>query len=141
MYENILIFIIMFIFKHVIVYTEDLITRPVSELEKIMTFAGIILPDRKKMFKYGWILKSNIKANVKKMNSETDVKWINTAMSVLEDELQSTNTLADWPCKSFRKVTPDESVVTSLPMKANELAPDCTGNYVTCSVPIDKAGG
>ena len=124
-----------------VVYAEDLITRPVSELEKIITFAGLPLPERKRMFKQGLLLKAAVKANLKKPAADIPPEWMRTAVSVLEEELQSTNTLSDWPCKSFRKIHSDEEVSAALPMKAAELAADCSGRYVTCSVPIDKAGG
>lgn len=57
--------------------------------------------------------------------------------NTIESEMRASKDLTRWPCKSFRELEKK----LRLPIPSSNLAANCTGNYVTCSVQYDFQGG
>ena len=70
------------------------------------------------------------------LNEEVPAALRERGIKALETELSRTKNLSDWPCLSFR-----QEDVAELPLSADLLSPDCSDNFVKCSVPIDIRGG
>lgn len=132
-----------------VVHLEDVIERPAVEIEKIMTFAGVTLPDRSRFLevtarlavtlKHAVTLQGEGGAGAGKPHGGSDdaqYRLMGVALSALEEEMVGTKRLSDWPCRSFRKV----DGVELLPLAASYFAPNCTAPFVTCSVGVDKKG-
>jgi hypothetical protein len=115
------------------VFTEDILTRPVVEIEKIATYMGYP-SDRPRIIsaieKYGPALRAAL------VSQEIPNEMYSAGLSALQDELTSTKGLTKWPCKNFRELDN-----RGLPLKSSQLAANCSAAYVTCSVPYDIRGG
>jgi len=128
------------------VYIEDVVSRPAVEIEKIMTFAGVSLPERPVFLditaRLADVLKESLRLETGQLWDDSvsvanDYKrYLGVAAAVLEEEMTGTKRLSDWPCRSFRKVESGEQ----LPFAADYFAPNCTAPFVTCSVGVDKKG-
>jgi len=141
--------------KMLTVFMDDVILRPVIELDKILSFVGIRaarsdLVEASNAF--GRQLQADLDMHGVDYNPTShaviehlDVlpqHLVETALASLESEMTTTDTLAKWPCKSFReleKKLPNSPL--SLPIPAKELAADCGSPKVVCSVPYDQRGG
>ena len=78
----------MYLICNYIVYTDDVLTRPVFELEKIITFAGVSLPDRKKILKFGQQLRHKLTKNLTKRSDLMDsLKILSVGVDALEEEI------------------------------------------------------
>lgn len=129
-------------------YIEDVIKRPALEIEKIMTFAGVALPERKKFLEVAAKLATKLRETLRlellarehdldgAFALNTNIGYLGMAAHALEEEMTGTNRLSDWPCRSFRKL----DSVYLLPHSASYVAPNCSAPFVTCSVGIDKKG-
>lgn len=58
-------------------------------------------------------------------------------LRALQRELDSTNTLSDWPCKSFLK----NKCSPKLQVQPEMIAANCSAPFVKCSVRFDTRGG
>jgi len=80
------------------IYAEDLTDRPVGELEKILTFSDIPLPDRNRMFEYGERLRSEVaslfQADAAVMKEKRDISLDKVLLSAYEEELDGTQMLS-----------------------------------------------
>ena len=141
--------------KMLTVFMDDVILRPVIELDKILSFVGIRaarsdLVEASNAF--GRQLQADLDMHGVDYNPTSHAviehldilpqNLIEPALASLESEMTTTDTLAKWPCKSFReleKKLPNLSL--SLPIPAKELAADCGSPKVVCSVPYDQRGG
>lgn len=136
--------------KMLTVFMDDVILRPVIELDKILSFIGI------RAARSDLVEASN--AFGRKLQADLDMHGVDynptshaviehldlvpqdlipAALSALENEMTSTDTLAKWPCKGFREL---EKTV-KLPIPAKDLAADCSSPQVVCSVGFDQRGG
>jgi hypothetical protein len=134
---------------------------PAAEIEKILTFIGVKV-SRPEMLEG---LKSLLPALYEDLHlSADDVENVVlppdnlqrvtgrqipeelklVGMATLEAEMKRSNGLTKWPCDSFREIDAKllaASLPVHLPMTAQMLAANCSDPFVTCSVPIDIAGG
>ena len=126
------------------VFTSDFARRPVVELEKILTFLGV------KASREDLLTAVNGDAEtVKEVFSEAPrllaERILTPALaasiaSAIENEMKISKELTRWPCKFFRDLEKQKDLYV-LPIPAKDLAANCTGNYVTCSVQYDFQGG
>lgn len=127
-------------FSHFSVFVEDILSRPIVEMEKIITYIGIKL-DRPKMVAAIDEFRAHVTRDLgARAPNDLPGTLLEGAVAALEDELTSTKGLTQWPCKMFRDLEPEKSGVRLL-MPASQVAANCTGLYVTCSVPYDQRGG
>lgn len=82
------------------VFVEDIIQRPYYELEKIITFSGIKMPERPRAIKAGKMLRNllraqqyDVHANVSAIVQAIDVDTFRVAVEALEEELVGTGFL------------------------------------------------
>jgi len=54
----------------------------------------------------------------------------------IDNEMKISKELTKWPCKSFKELEKDTTVV--LPIRYYELSADCSDKNVVCSVQYDK---
>lgn len=82
------------------IYAEDLVVRPVGELEEILTFSDIPLPERSLMFEYGARLKSEmaslLEADLEVRKKYHDVSLDKVLTRAYEDELEGTQMLSQY---------------------------------------------
>lgn len=130
------------------VYADQLIAKPVTELEKMLTFAGH-KPDRDSLLgaikehmpvlAAEWDDLAIIRASFGNMStvSPADLDALfSRAVAALQKEMVESQNLTKWPCKSFRDFK-DKSVIEQLPLKVKSLAADCAAKHVKCSVRYD----
>jgi hypothetical protein len=140
------------------VFLEDIIARPVVELEKILTFVGIkvsrdllvsgidsfmdsVYDDMKLLYRDDaaagvWaVIPNEMRHEILYVPDELKRR----GFQVLADEMAKTKGLTKWPCESFREL--DKEYGTLLPMKSAQLAANCSAAFVKCSVPFDIEGG
>lgn len=124
------------------IFLDDLMIRPAVEIYKILSFLDM-KPGRKEIM-------SAIDTSFDRLQHEMNVpavtgmsidyslneELIDVAIQTIKSEMESTQDLQKWPCKNFRELDTQE-----LPMNSAALAANCSGTYVTCSVPVDKRGG
>eukprot|EP01036_Dinobryon_divergens_P027168 gene27168-35893_t len=121
------------------VFTTDFARRPVVELEKILTFLGV-KASREDLLS---VVQSNseaLQAIFSREKSQSSVLSPSQAADIantIESEMRASKDLTRWPCKSFREL--EKKLL--LPIPSSNLAANCTGNYVTCSVQYDFQGG
>lgn len=108
-------------------------TRPAFEWERILSFAGAEI-NRPKLLAMGANFR-RISHSIGFESKVPDYLRLRGAI-ILEDELKRTNNLTDWPCLSFRLLKDQRS-----PLSADMLSPNCTNEFVKCSVPMDIRGG
>jgi len=135
--------------KMLTVFLDDIITRPAIELDKMLSFIGIraARSDLVDAFNfYGKTLQVELGLpaadNVDSL-AHLDAlppSLIDSALAALESEVSSTDTLAKWPCKSFRDLEKSEAG-KQLPIPSAMLAADCSNPKVVCSVGFDQRGG
>jgi hypothetical protein len=125
------------------IFTEDLLQRPMVEIEKMLTFIGgtydrhALIADDAML---GQLLRREFNDSIFAASRDYDREVAQAAMRGIETELNATKFLTKWPCPSFRGLEQDYSRV-SLSMKANELSANCSDPFVTCSVHYDQNGG
>lgn len=73
-----------------------------------------------------------------------DSSLVTSSLRALENELLISDTLTNWPCKTFReletrKLSPEKQ--GQMKMKTADVAPDCSAPYVKCTIKYDLAGG
>lgn len=137
--------------KMLTVFMDDVLLRPVIELDKILSFIGIRAPRSDLVDasnEFGRRLQADLGVHGVDFYPTTHVSTehldglpahlIAPALSSLENEMTSTDTLAKWPCKSFKDL---ESKGLGLPIPAATLAAECQNPKVVCSVGFDKQGG
>lgn len=112
------------------------------EIEKMLTFIGGSY-DRHALIADDSMLGISL---LQEFNDSTclssrlyDQNVIESAVRGIGAELNSTKFLTKWPCPSFRSLEQDRKI--SLPMKAVDLAANCSDPFVTCSVHYDQNGG
>ena len=127
--------------KILTVFTDDLLARPMVEIEKMLTFIGTfydrhaLISDDSKLFS---LLNTEIGVTddiSKIIRSKRDI-----ALNAIELELNTTKYLTRWPCLSFRSLENDYKNEV-LMMKASDVSANCSDPFVTCSVPYDQNGG
>ena len=74
--------------------------------------------------------------NVSKMNAQYSVnaEYMDAFTSTLQDELDSTNGLKKWPCRSFWDINEITQDAKNL---AQEFVPECDAEFVKCTVQFD----
>ena len=117
------------------VFVDQLYSRPLFELEKIITYIGLEY-DRKSLLS----IVPKFHDNFIKSLHETTVpdEFYQRGLKILKHELDTTDNMRNWPCKSFIKGIKLQNL---LPIKPYEIAANCSSSFVTCSVPFDKEGG
>lgn len=117
------------------VFMDQLYSRSLFELENIITYIGLEY-DRK------WLvsISSDFRDKLAKNLYETSIPWnyYQAGLKTLKSELELTDTMSMWPCRSFRK---DVKLSSLLPIKPHEIAANCSLSFVTCSVGFDRKGG
>lgn len=134
--------------KMLTIFIDDIIKRPYYELEKVITFAGIKMPDRQRVIKAGKTLRKLMKtkqydqfANISAIKRSIGLSSLQAAVDALEEELVGTGQLSKWPCRSFKNIHKQEAINVQLPIAAEALAANCSDKRVTCSVGFDRKGG
>lgn len=120
----------------------------------IDTHVSIEIPEHEKL-----ILREHIR-NTELYTSDGNQQWDNNCVHVdlspqciLQNELDSTNKLQEWPCRSLWENIPRQQVYVSnytvdhtnvkdllLFQTANRLGPACNTDYVKCTVQEDLCG-
>ncbi len=135
-------------------YADQLTAKPVTEIEKMLTFAGH-KPDRDSLL-------SAIKEHMPALAAEWDDLAVirglfvnktqhttgsiitpadvdtlfSKAVAALQKEMVESQNLTKWPCKSFRDFK-DKTGIEQLPLPVKSLAADCSAKHVKCSVRYD----
>jgi len=136
--------------KMLTVFMDDVILRPVIELDKILSFIGIRAPRSdivESSNAFGRKLQADLDMHGVDYNPTSHAviehldllptHLVDAGLASLETEMTTTDTLAKWPCKGFREL----DVAASLPVPAKALAADCGSKKVVCSVGFDQKGG
>jgi hypothetical protein len=132
--------------------------RPAFELDRIISFIGTDISRDALLLKLGAMTRSGTPNRVKDM-IESETRNVNNKHSkhpdisadirsfgyrILQDELDISHGLTDWPCKSFQPSNDKQSGIPHaqyLPLAASDVAANCSSPYVKCSVPVDRKGG
>jgi hypothetical protein len=155
---------------HFSVFVDDLLAQPIVELEKIVSFIGYPV-DRPaivsnileflQQLQTELGLPNHVLSTVTAISAASgsgklstadeqllttvDSALVASALNALEDELTNSNTLADWPCKTFRDLdklaTNKNGKLLALPMTTKDVAADCSAPHVKCTIRYDLAGG
>lgn len=131
--------------KMLTVFAEDIALRPLFELEKMLTFAGVryARADLQRLLAAGLhSLRADL-APDRGSSSGTGAALYRCGLAALAEELTSSKNLTKWPCASFSELDRLAAAAgEQLPLRAEQLAPACKGDpHVKCSVPIDQRGG
>lgn len=135
--------------KMLTVFLDDVITRPAIELDKMLSFIGIraARSDLVDAFNfYGKTLQVELglpaagNADPLAHLDALPPLLIDSALTALESEVSSSDTLAKWPCKSFKDLEKSQAGKL-LPIVSATLAADCSNPKVVCSVGFDQRGG
>lgn len=133
------------------VYADQLVTKPVTELEKMLTFAGH-KPNRDSLLNAvktylptltaEWDDLATIRDHFGNLTQTSGVavdidSIYKKAVAAVQKEMVESQNLTKWPCKSFRDFK-DKQVVEQLPLPVKTLAADCAAQYVKCSVRYDQ---
>jgi hypothetical protein len=134
------------------VHTDQLLARPVTEIEKMLTFAGF-KPNRENLLaaldthlsalKTAWDDSAVMRefyhnATLQSgRNAHMAEAILERAVAAINKEMAETSNLTKWPCKSFRDYR-DKGIVDALPLQVKALAADCGAKYVKCSVRYDQ---
>jgi len=131
------------------VYIDDLATRPVPEIYQILSFVGHrggrsdILGAVKAM--HAHVMKElgidQLSTQGTSVQHEVDSSLIEAGIKAISEEMTATEGLQKWPCQTFNHLASTSKESMNLPLKAASLAANCSGEYVVCSVPVDKRGG
>lgn len=130
-------------------YANQLLAKPVTELEKMVTFAGF-KPNRDGLLN---AVNTHLPTLQKEWNDVAFMQNIHTTLqakftaaaldAVIEKgiyevhkEMVETQNLTKWPCRSFRDFK-DKYVADRLPLPVKALAADCAAKHVKCSVRYD----
>jgi hypothetical protein len=129
------------------VHTDQFLQRPVTELEKMLTFAGhkpnregllsalqIHLPALKRAWDDTAIMQQ-FHGNCSARGVSAD-SILEKAANAVQKEMAETQNLTRWPCRSFRDFK-DKNVIEQLPLAVRALAADCGAPHVKCSVRYD----
>ena len=127
--------------KMLTVMTEDLLNRPMIEIDKILTFIGYKVGRRELLDAFAEYKLELQKEITSPTRDDILPSFIESGINALKNELESTDELQKWPCKSFRELDKMIKRGEPLPIKSDRLAANCTSSYVTCSVPMDQRGG
>lgn len=128
-------------------HTDQFLQRPVTELEKMLTFAGY-KPNRENLLsalqthlptlKHAWddsAVMQQFYGNCTARGIPAEL-FLEKAAAAVQKEMAETQNLTRWPCRSFRDFK-DKSVVEQLPLQVRALAADCGAPHVKCSVRYD----
>jgi hypothetical protein len=133
------------------VYADEFLHRPLSEFEKIVSFAGhksnresllqaveLHLPALRKEWEYDidLVFKSVADGTGSLFSTTPLPKILDLAINAVGKEMVLSQNMTKWPCKSFRDF-PDKGVVKLLPLTVGSLAADCEAPHVKCSVRYD----
>ncbi len=133
------------------VQTEEFLARPVTELEKMLTFAGYKpsrenlltaldahLPALKQTWDNSVVMREFYGNTTLQSRDLTSAQAIlDKAATAVSKEMAETQNLTKWPCRSFRDFK-DKSVIKQLPLTVKALAADCGAPYVKCSIRYDQ---
>ncbi len=137
------------------VFVDDLISRPVVEIYKILSFLGHrgarsdILEAVAALHKETiaglqvgpWELSVDGAAVLHEQSYIDGARLVEAGAAALAEEMEATDGLQKWPCNSFASLDSSSPESAMLPLKSASLAANCSGMYVVCSVPVDKRGG
>lgn len=136
------------------IFTEDLVSRPSFELEKILSFIGFKLSRAEVAAIAESASQRAALLNVLTQTASADAglsdpqsllripaDLYDTATSSIQTEMQASKELTKWPCQMFRPLHKGESAPWKLPLSSPNLAANCTGKFVKCSVKFDQLGG
>ena len=122
--------------KMLTVFETDLIDRPKIEIEKIISFIGGSM----QMTRNGNLREEMSLLRDRIVNASTPlgsipVAFLEAGLRALSEEMSSSDDLAAWPCKLFSELDP------SLPLSTDLFKPNCSENYVKCTIHYDLSGG
>jgi len=131
------------------VYADDLAIRPVPEIYQILSFVGYrgnrgdILDAVKAM--HAQVIQelgvAQLSTQGTLVQHEVDASLSEAGVKAITEEMSHTDGLQKWPCQTFNHLVSTSKESARLPLKAATLAANCSGEYVICSVPVDKRGG
>jgi len=123
------------------IFADDLVTKPMIELEKILSFSGVKFSRDD--------LRKAINTHLNELIEEIDYipntyssyqlippKLMKIGVDTLRNELDTTKLLTKWPCHSFNSISNKDKLLFA----PSVLAPNCSGLHVVCSVPVDIRG-
>lgn len=126
--------------KMLTIMSDELLNKPMIEIDKILTFIGYKVGRRELLdaFKEYKLEFQSVVTNPTR--NEMLPSFIESGISALKNELETSDELQKWPCRSFRELD-KMAKKEKLPITFNQLAANCSTSYVTCSVPMDLNGG
>ncbi len=148
------------------VFVDDLLSRPVVELERIISFMGYKV-DRPAIVaivpSFLVSLKVELGDSFQPMKDISELDnyeplgsfddsvlsvmpplFVEAGMRSLKDELVSTKQLTVWPCRNFREldgIAIKQGIDHLMVMKSADVAANCSAPFVKCSVRFDLSGG
>lgn len=132
------------------VYMDDLAVRAVPEIYQILSFIGF-RGNRQDIVEAVEAMHAQVIQELgvghlsplgTSVQHEVNASLAEAGIKAITEEMGVTGGLQKWPCQTFNHLdgtNKKESV--NLPLKAKTLAADCSGEYVVCSVPVDRRGG
>jgi len=127
------------------IFIDDIALRPEVELQKALTFIGYT-PTRQEVLESVQHFQEDFSKDLAFPNSIDFEKTLDIPASIeafasraISREMKNTEDLSIWPCKTFKEL--DWESEGKLPIKAQELAADCTSKFVQCTVIHDLEGG
>ena len=119
-------------------FVEDIVQRPVFEVERIISFMGLKF-DRPKLYGMANAFRATFVQSIGNVTAEgIPVDLLRVGVDTIDNEYKISQGLTRWPCKMFRDLNSPGLI---LPMSSADVAANCSGRYVTCSVQYDQAGG
>lgn len=133
--------------KMLTIFLDDLISRPIVEIEKMLSFIGNKISRPDIIGDIPLLLSEMSKEFNSNFNQESDGTYsmltsveIRMIADTIELELNNTLGLSKWPCPSFRSLE-KELINEKLIMSPSDLSANCSDPFVTCSVQYDQNGG
>ena len=138
------------------IFIDDLAVRPVVEIYKILSFVGHraaradILEAMSVLYEQTmkdlhstnqWQLSADGSSVLYDAVDLNDSLLIEAGVAAFANEMTTTDGLQKWPCHTFAHLDSSSAESAQLPLKSANLAANCSGAYVVCSVPVDKRGG
>eukprot|EP01039_Chlorochromonas_danica_P000576 gene576-620_t len=119
------------------IYVEDLIARPITEIQRLASFAGIRASDAD----IRNLLESKFPSFLEFLTSSShrsspSLKHLQTVSEeTIKDELLLSKNLTEWPCRSFKEL--EDAGIVLQKSRYFKLAANCSLPYVKCTIRFD----
>ncbi len=119
--------------------------RPYFELQKIFSFISsrklndAHFKDLVKRFQPQLLTMKAAANSIQQSQLGISTKLLQLSKFLIEDEINTSNGLTQWPCRSFLELEKDKQISEeSKVVRYYELSADCSDPYVKCSVRFDQ---